>query len=71
MPSGLRAKLNAMKNAAPAAPQRRAGGLICHVSRLPLEPGICDLPAAGLRRIGWCGPRFDVQKCLFLDTETT
>ncbi len=71
MPSGLRAKLNAMKTAAPDAPRRRAGGLICRASRLPLDPAIHDLPAAGLRRIGWCGPRFDVDRCLFLDTETT
>ena len=71
MPSGLRAKLNMMKSAAPAAPQRRGGGLICHVTRVPLDPAIFDLPAAGLRRIGWAGPRFDVRRCLFLDTETT
>ena len=71
MASGLRAKLNMMKTAAPAAPQRRAGGLICHVSRVPLNPAIYDLPSSGLRRIGWTGPRFDVRRCLFLDTETT
>lgn len=71
MPSGLRAKLNAMKNAAPPAPPRREGGLICHVARLPLDEGITCLPPVGLRRIGWPGTRFDVEKCLFLDTETT
>lgn len=71
MASGLRAKLNAMKTAAPAAPVARRGGLICHVSREPLDLAIFDLPAAGLRRIGWCGPRFDIRRCLFLDTETT
>lgn len=71
MASGLRAKLNAMKSAAPAAPQRRGGGLICHVHRQPADPALFDLPAAGLRRMGWCGPRFDVRRCLFLDTETT
>ena len=71
MPSGLRAKLNAMKSAAPTAPQRREGGLIFHVSRLPLDEAIYRLPPAGLRRIGWGGLRFDVEKCLFMDTETT
>ena len=71
MASGLRAKLNAMKLSAPAAPKPRAGGLICRVSRQPLDPALYRLPAAGLRRVGWCGPRFDVRKCLFLDTETT
>ena len=71
MASGLRAKLNAMKTAAPAAPKPRAGGLICRVSRAPLDPDIYALPAVGLRRAGWTGPRFDIRKCLFLDTETT
>ena len=71
MASGLRAKLNMIRSSAPEAPQRRAGGLICHVNREPLDAAIYDLPAAGLRRIGWTGPRFDVRRCLFLDTETT
>ena len=71
MASGLRAKLNLMKSTAPAAPQRRAGGLICRVSREPLDAAIYDLPPTGLRRIGWTGMRFDVRRCLFLDTETT
>ena len=71
MASGLRAKLNRMKSAAPEAPVRRSGGLICHASRVPLDAAIYDLPGTGLRRIGWTGPRFDVRRCLFLDTETT
>lgn len=71
MASGLRAKLNAMKTAAPVAPPRRSGGLICRVSRAPLDPALFELPTAGLRRVGWCGPRFDARRCLFLDTETT
>ena len=60
-----------MKAATPAAPPRRAGGLIHHVARVPLDPAIYDLPAVGLRRVGWCGSRFDIRRCLFLDTETT
>ena len=72
MASGLRAKLNRMKTAESApAPRRRGGGLLCRVSRVPLDAAIYDLPSAGLRRIGWTGPRFDVRRCLFLDTETT
>ncbi len=71
MASGLRAKLNAMKTAVPAAPPRRSGGLICRVTRAPLDPALFELPSTGLRRLGWCGPRFDVRRCLFLDTETT
>ena len=71
MASGLRAKLNMMRSSAPVAATPRKGGLICHVSREPLDPALFELPAAGLRRIGWCGPRFDIRRCLFLDTETT
>ena len=72
MASGLRAKLNRMKTAESApAPRRRGGGLLCRVSRVPLDAAIYDLPSAGLRRIGWTGPRFDIRRCLFLDTETT
>ena len=71
VPSGLRAKLNAMKTKAPPTPPRRQGGLICRASRQPLDPAIYDLPPVGLRRLGWCGPRFDIRRCLFLDTETT
>jgi uncharacterized protein YprB with RNaseH-like and TPR domain len=52
-----------------AAP--RAGGLICTMARLDLEPGLLALSGVGLRRIGWPGRAFDVRKCLFLDTETT
>ena len=71
MASGLRAKLNMMRSSAPVVASPRQGGLICHVSREPLDPSILSLPPTGLRRIGWCGPRFDVRRCLFLDTETT
>ena len=71
MASGLRAKLNMMRSSAPVEATPRRGGLICHVTREPLDPAILDLPSTGLRRIGWCGPRFDIRRCLFLDTETT
>ena len=71
MASGLRAKLNMMRSSAPVAATPRRGGVVCHVSREPLDPAILELPSTGLRRIGWCGPRFDVGRCLFLDTETT
>ena len=71
MVSGLRAKLNMMRSSAPVAATPRSGGLICHVSRESLDPALLELPTTGLRRIGWCGPRFDIRRCLFLDTETT
>lgn len=71
MASGLRAKLNMMRSSVPVAAAPHRGGLICRVSREPLNPAIFNLPPTGLRRIGWCGPRFDIRRCLFLDTETT
>lgn len=68
--SGLRAKLKAMGTAdAPKKPVR--GGLLCYVTRRDLEDGLLNLSGTGLRRIGWSGRRFDVRRCLFLDTETT
>ena len=72
MPSGLRAKLNRIKiaEAQPAQPKPPAG-LICRVSRVPLDARVYELPPVGLRRIGWSGRRFDIRRCLFLDTETT
>ena len=36
-----------------------------------IEAGDLELPGDGLRRIGWSGRRFEINKCLFLDTETT
>ena len=71
MPSGLRAKLNAMKTASPPVRPARPEGLICHVTRTPVDARLFELSGTGLRRIGWNGPRFDVTRCLFLDTETT
>lgn len=70
--SGLRAKLKAM-GATVEAPKKevRRGGLLTYVERRDVEPGLLDLSAVGLRRIGWSGRPFDVRKCLFLDTETT
>ena len=72
MASGLRAKLNAMRSSLPAAPPPRpTEGLMQRVSHVPLEPGIHALSQVGLRRMGWTGECFDVDRCLFIDTETT
>ena len=71
MASGLRAKLNAISAAAPRTEPRRPSGVMLRVSREPVDARVFDLPAAGLRRIGWSGRRFDIRRCLFLDTETT
>ena len=72
MASGLRAKLSALKGAAPEArTPARSSGLIVKTSRLPLDRQVLALPPVGLRRIGWSGRAFDIRRCLFLDTETT
>ena len=72
MPSGLRAKLNRMKAAAPVASvPARPSGLMVAVSRVPLDEAIYALSPVGLRRMGWTGGAFDVRRCLFIDTETT
>ena len=72
MASGLKAKLSALKSAAPVRAQpERPAGLIVKTSRLPLDSRIHALPPVGLRRIGWSGRAFDIEECLFLDTETT
>ena len=60
-----------MKATAPAPPPRREGGVIARVSRVPLDARIYELPPVGMRRMGWTQGRFDVRRCLFIDTETT
>ena len=71
MASGLRAKLNAMRTAAPPPPPSRPSGLMARMSHVPLDPAIYELSPVGIRRMGWTGGPFDVNKCLFIDTETT
>lgn len=72
MSSTLRAKLNAMKRDIPAPPARmHVGGLVRYAEQMPAPKALYSLPGAALRRIGWNGRAFDIEKCLFLDTETT
>ncbi len=72
MSSTLRAKLNAMKRESPAPPARKhEGGLVRYVERMPAPEALYALSGEALRRIGWNGRAFDVERCLFLDTETT
>lgn len=73
MASGLRAKLNAISAAVPrteAKPQR-ACGVDVRTDRRVADSRLFSLDADGLRRIGWNGRIFEIEKCLFLDTETT
>ncbi len=72
MSSTLRAKLNAMKRDTPAMPAREhEGGLIRHVAQMQVPASLYAMSGEALRRIGWNGRAFDIEKCLFLDTETT
>ena len=74
MASGLRAKLNVIKRGSAAAQNaepKRPSGVMVRVSRVPLDPAIYALSPVGLRRMGWNGGPFDVNRCLFIDTETT
>ena len=73
MASGLRAKLNAIGAAAPRAEKQlaRTGGLLRYVHREAADGRLFHLDPDGLRRIGWTGGRFDIRRCIFLDTETT
>ena len=73
MASGLRARLNAIAASSGAAVKKpaRETGVILRKSLHPLDVRLNNLPADGLRRIGWCGRHFDIEKTVFLDTETT
>ena len=72
MASSLRARLNAIKQTSgkQSVPQR-VGGLERYVNRSPMPDGLYSPAVEALRRIGWNGRRFDIEKCLFIDTETT
>ena len=67
MASGLRAKLNAIAAAAPRVEAKppRAGGVACYAHRQALDARLRDLDHDGLRRIGWQGCSFTLEKCLF------
>jgi len=70
--SSLRARLNAIKQSSPAAPSpARISGLERYVDRESMPEALYHPATEALRRIGWNGRRFDIEKCLFIDTETT
>jgi len=73
MASGLRAKLNAIGAAAPRAEKKpeRQCGLLCYAHRVRADERLFHLDVDGLRRIGWTGAKFDIRRCIFIDTETT
>lgn len=72
MASSLRARLNAIKQSSSAAPSpARISGLERYVDRESMPEALYHPATEALRRIGWNGRRFDIEKCLFIDTETT
>lgn len=71
MSSSLLKKLSALNTAQPALRPRREDGLIERTSSEPADARVFSLDIEGLRRMGCVTPRFDIAKCLFLDTETT
>ena len=72
MASSLRARLSAMKQTQPAAQAKpRVGGLITMAETRRVPDELYHIIPESLRRMGWNGRIFDIEKCLFLDTETT
>jgi len=71
MPSGLMRKLNAMKTGAPKAPKTPDRPLVRRVFTCMADERLYHIRPEALRRIGHTGGAFDIEKALFLDTETT
>ena len=71
MASSLRSRLDAMKTQSQKPAPARAGGLLALAGTEDVPDSLYDIPAAALRRIGSSGRPFDIEKCLFIDTETT
>lgn len=71
MPSGLLRKLSAMKTTSAETPRAPLSPLIRRVHMEPVDERLYSLAPTALRRIGYTGGAFDIEKALFLDTETT
>lgn len=72
MASSLRARLKAVKQSSESSrAPARAGGLACYAESRRVPDSLYSPSPEALRRIGWNGRTFDIEKCLFLDTETT
>ena len=70
--SSLRARLNSIKGTSPGANKpARVGGLLRLAESQQVPDSLYAIPPEALRRIGWNGRVFDIERCLFLDTETT
>ena len=71
MPSGLMRKLNALKTDSAPKPRAPLAPLIRRVHFYMADERLYSLAPEALRRIGYTGGAFDIEKALFLDTETT
>lgn len=71
MPSSLMRKLNAMKTDTEPARRAPLTPLIRRVNMYMAEERLYSLAPEALRRIGYTGGAFNIEKALFLDTETT
>lgn len=71
MSSSLLKKLSLMNSAAPRPETKTETGLFEYHYEERIDAELNRLNIAGLRRMGYTAPRFELSKCLFLDTETT
>ncbi len=71
MPSGLMRKLSAMKTTTAETPRASLSPLIRRVHIEMADERLYSIAPEALRRIGYTGGAFDIEKVLFLDTETT
>ena len=68
MPSGLMRKLSAMKTTAADTPRAPLSPLIRRVHMEMADERLYSIAPQALRRIGYTGGTFDIEKALFLDT---
>ena len=71
MPSGLMRKLNAMRTTAAAPSRVPVRELVTRVFSCKADERLFSLSPSALRRLGYNGPVFHIERALFLDTETT
>ncbi len=71
MPSGLMRKLSAMKTTTAETPRAPLSPMIRRVHMEMADERLYSVAPEALRRLGYAGGAFDIEKALFLDTETT
>lgn len=71
MPSGLLRKLSAMKTGTAETPRAPLAPMIRRVHIEMADERLYSAAPEALRRLGYTGGAFNIEKALFLDTETT